>query len=96
MNILPKYGPSDYALHGVTRVTHRPPDYALHGVTRVTHSGLDGCWRAESKVLENSVLFSAHSAEGEGDLRTAMSAVALAGTGEVQRGVVLGKVIPQT
>ena len=25
---------------------YRPPDYALHGVTRVTHSGLDGCWRA--------------------------------------------------
>ena len=22
---------------------YRPPDYALHGVTRVTHSGLDGC-----------------------------------------------------
>ena len=25
---------------------YRPPDYALLGVTRVTHSGLDGCWRA--------------------------------------------------
>ena len=96
MSILPNYGPSDHALHGVTRVTHRPPDYALHGVTGVTHSGLNGCWRAESKVLENSVLFSGHSAEGEGNLRSAMSAVAPAGSGEVQKGVGLGKMIPQT
>ena len=25
---------------------YRPPDYALTGMTRVTHAGLDGCWRA--------------------------------------------------
>ena len=25
---------------------YRPSDYALHGVTHVTHSGLEGCWRA--------------------------------------------------
>ena len=25
---------------------YRPRDYALHGVTHLTHSGLHGCWRA--------------------------------------------------
>ena len=52
--------------------------------------------QSESKVLGNSVRFSGHSAEGEGDLRSAMFAVAPSGTGEVQKEVGLGKVIPHT